>query len=110
MTVCPMCATPWRVGYLRCECGYDSRDVAELELERDVWRKRRNISFGMCGVGFAVLLVVPAVSVGLAAAIGGLLWSAGTVAGLWSAMWTRSMNRRIKAAKTRKELPEARLV
>lgn len=110
MTRCPMCGANWRPGHLRCECGYDSTNVRELELERDTWRKRRNISIGIWVAGFAVLMFVPAVSLGLAAGIGGLLTSAGFVAGAWSAVWVRSMNRRIRAAQTRKELPEARLV
>lgn len=105
-----MCGADWQSGHLRCECGYDSASVRELELERDLWRKRRNIAFATWIVGFAVLMVVPAVSLGLAAAIGGLLTSAGFVAGTWSALLVSSTSRRIRAAKVRKELPEARVV
>ncbi len=93
-----------------CSCGYNAREVAALERELSMWKRRRLISVATFGLGFAILMVVPAVSVGLAAGVGGLMISAGTVLWAWSRYYMHTTNRELRAARTPKALPEARLV
>ncbi len=105
-----MCSAEWREGRSHCECGFDAVAHSGLEVERAEWRKRRNISVAIWIVGFGVLLFVPAISTLVAAGIGGMLVSAGFVTGVWSAMHMHSTNRKIRAARTPKQLPAARIV
>jgi hypothetical protein len=110
MTRCPLCAAAWQTGAMRCDCGYDELEVSKRKHERDQWRMWRNQLWSIAGLGFLVLLVGPAVSIGLAAAAGGVLTSVGFVGGAWTSIRVRSMNRQLRAARTPKQLPQARIV
>ena len=110
MIQCPMCASAWRTGQIRCECGYDSTGLAGLDRERQVWRRGRTAAIATWLVGFAVLMIVPSVSIGLAAVVGGLLTSAGFPVGAMAHLRVRALHRRLRAAQTPKALPEARVV
>ena len=110
MIACPLCGAPSDPEIGLCACGYNAREVAGLERELSIWKRRRLVSLATFAVGFGILMVVPAVSLELAAATGGLLVSAGTVFWAWSRYYMGATKRELRAARTRKALPEARLV
>jgi hypothetical protein len=109
-TPCPLCGDAIDLAIGMCSCGYNAREVAALELEIDAWRRRRRWSAIMATLGFGILLVVPAVSVGAAAAFGGLLVSAGMVLVPTTHLYMRVAQRALRAATKPNALPEARIV
>lgn len=110
IVACPLCGGPADQQIGVCSCGYNAREVAALERELSMWKRRRLISGAVFDGGIAIFMFVPAVSLGVAAGVGGLMVSAGAVLWAWSRYYSGTTKRAIHEARTPKALPEARLL
>ena len=107
MTLCPRCKM-MLVADQACECRFSPSNLARIKRELTVFKRWRNISASALIVGFVAPVPLSLISLGLGAAVFGLLASAGCVLTPVMAWQTRKSRRELRAATP--VLPEARLL